>query len=146
MKDSVKKLFGRKDNLVFELNEAKDGLVVTGIKSPDSKGKVTIPSWVQFNGNTYPVTQIGERAFWHGEMDSVVISDNIVLVDKCAFFFCKNLRKVVIGKTVSEIRDEAFSHCTSLTSIFIPDNVKSIGEYNQEIKGETNVEIIPVST
>ena len=35
--------------------------------------------------------------------------------------------------------------CSGLTSITIPNSVTTIGEYNQEIKGETNVEIIPLS-
>ena len=43
-------------------------------------------------------------------------------------------RKMVIG-----VKDK------SIASVTIPDSVTSIGEYNQEIKGETNVEIIPVS-
>ena len=34
---------------------------------------------------------------------------------------------------------------SDLESIVIPQSVSNIGEYNQEIKGETNVEIIPVS-
>ena len=38
-----------------------------------------------------------------------------------------------------------YKDCTSLTSVTIPNSVTSIGEYNQEIKGKTNVEIIPVS-
>lgn len=46
---------------------------------------------------------------------------------------------------VTEIGGEAFAYCHSLTSITIPNSVTSIGEYNQEIKGETNVEIIPVN-
>lgn len=46
---------------------------------------------------------------------------------------------------VTGIEGYAFKGCTSLTSVTIPDGVKSIGEYNQEIKGVTNVEIIPVS-
>ena len=33
----------------------------------------------------------------------------------------------------------------SVESIVIPDNITTIGEYNQEIKGETNVVVIPVN-
>ena len=54
---------------------------------------------------------------------------------------CKNTR---IPNSVTSIGDLAFSDCTGLTSVTIPNSVTTIGEYNQEIKGETNVEIIPV--
>ena len=37
-----------------------------------------------------------------------------------------------------------YRECSGLTSLTIPNSVTSIGEYNQEIKGETNVEIISV--
>ena len=47
--------------------------------------------------------------------------------------------------SVISIDDEAFYYCTGLTNIDIPNTVTTIGEYNQEIKGKTNVEIIPVS-
>lgn len=47
--------------LKFELNETKDGLVVAG--GEDTKGKVAIPSEHEYEGNMYPVKEIGSFAF-----------------------------------------------------------------------------------
>lgn len=47
--------------------------------------------------------------------------------------------------TVTAIRNSTFYYESSLNSVSIPNTVTSAGEYNQEIKGKTNVEIIPVS-
>jgi len=51
-----------------------------------------------------------------------------------------------MGRTrkVTSIANYTFRNCGKLSSISIPKSIKTIGEYNQEIKGETNVEIIPV--
>lgn len=38
-----------------------------------------------------------------------------------------------------------YSYREDIKTVVIKDGVTSIGEYNQEIKGKTNVEIIPVS-
>ena len=51
---------------------------------------------------------------------------------------------LVIPNSVASIGEFVFSYCSGLTSVTIPSSVTSIGEYNQEIKGETNVEIISV--
>ena len=65
-------------------------------------------------------------------------------ISKGAFHGCSGLTSITIPNSVTSIGDRAFAECIGLTSITIPDGVTSIGEYNQEIKGETNVEIIPV--
>lgn len=62
-----------------------------------------------------------------------------------AFAFCENLKSTNIPIGTTSIC-EAFQNCKSLSCpIIIPETVTRIGEYNQEIKGKTNVEIIPVS-
>ncbi|MBQ9285873.1 MAG: leucine-rich repeat protein [Bacteroidaceae bacterium] len=51
---------------------------------------------------------------------------------------------IKLPEKITRIDANAFSN-SGLKEIEIPDNVTTIGEYNQEIKGKTNVEIIPVS-
>ena len=46
---------------------------------------------------------------------------------------------------VTSIRSSAFFGNKTVERIVVPNSIISIGEYNQEIKGKTNVEIIPVS-
>ncbi len=86
------------------------------------KGNVAIPKEVSYMSRTRKVTSIEESAF----------------------AWCTSLTSITIPNSVTSIGNSVFYGCSSLTSITIPNSVTSIGEYNQEIKGETNVEIIPV--
>ena len=53
-------------------------------------------------------------------------------------------KNVVVKEGTTQIAAYAFKY-SGVTSVTIPNSVTSIGEYNQEIMGKTNVEIIPVS-
>ena len=53
-------------------------------------------------------------------------------IDDNAFSWCTSLTSVTISERVgsdSYIGNSAFNHCTSLTSITIPDSIRTIGEY-----------------
>ena len=71
-------------------------------------GDVVIPSTVNYNGNTYNVTSIGNNAF----LD------------------CSNLTPVTIPNSVTSIGYSAFVGCSGLTSVTIPSSVMSIEEGN----------------
>ena len=87
-----------------------------------------------FKGNT-TITSFNELQYF----------TSLTTIGNNAFDGCSSLTSIVIPNNVTTIGNNAFDGCTSLTSIAIPNNVTTIGEYNQEIKGKTNVEIIPVS-
>ena len=65
----------------------------------DCPSVLEIPSEVEYNGVTYPVTSIGESAF-----------DD-----------CNELTTITIPNSISEIFGEAFFRCYSLTSVYITD-------------------------
>ena len=69
----------------------------------------------------------------------------VIRLDLSAFDSYSSLKKVVLPESIEYIRANAFYNCQSLEYINIPYAVTSFGEYNQEIKGKMNVEIIPVS-
>ena len=108
-------------------------------------GAVTIPSTIESGGVTYTVTSIGDYAFYYcSGLTSVTIPSSVTSIENYAFSRCSGLTSVNIPSSVTTIESSTFSGCSSLTSVTIPSSVTSIGEYNQEIKGETNVEIISV--
>ncbi|MBP3286136.1 MAG: leucine-rich repeat domain-containing protein [Prevotella sp.] len=82
---------------------------------------------------------------YKADIKTVVIKDGVTSIGNFAFSGRSGLTSIEIPNSVTSIGSYAFSGCSGLTSIEIPNSVTSIGEYNQEIKGKTNVEIIPVS-
>ena len=53
---------------------------------------------------------------------------SVTRIGSMAFSYCTSLTSVTIPDTVTSIGFSAFSYCTSLTSVTIPDTVTSIGD------------------
>ncbi len=91
-------------------------------------GVVVIPETVTYNGSTYRVTSIGDRAFYGCTgLTEVTIGNRVTTIGEYAFFKCAGLTEVTIGNSVTTIGNSAFSD-TRLTEVTIPNSVTTIGE------------------
>lgn len=96
------------------------------VKAPVDKNltEVVIPSSVEYEGTTYPVTEIGKEAFsWCEGLVSAILPGSIRVIDASAFSSCKKLSSLVIPEGVRYIGSMAFAWCYQLTSFRIPASV-----------------------
>ena len=96
----------------FYFNLAKGGNAVEitfqGSKPQDIddeyKGEIIIPSAITYEGNTYPVTAIGEGAFQGcTELITVHIPASVTSIQDCAFLDCKRLTSVFYNLPASQV-------------------------------------------
>lgn len=77
--------------------------------------------------DSYAVVSIGEEAFSHSSVTTLVLPDSVTAIDKEAFRNCSALESVTFGAGLNSIGVSAFEGCGKLTSAELPDSVTSIG-------------------
>lgn len=76
------------------------------------------------------LTLIGREAFYYcRNLTSIIIPDGVTRIGERTFSSCVSLTSATIGKNVTEIGERAFDECSKLTNIIIPDAVTQIGEH-----------------
>ena len=117
------------DTLVYELNTAKTGYIVTGDSGQSTA--IVIPA----EHEELPVVEIGDSAFAYSKHNSDIISvtipDTVITIGKNAFYSRQSdLVTVNIGENsqLTTIGNNAFSGCCALKSIWLPASVTSIGD------------------
>jgi hypothetical protein len=107
-----------------QVNYAVSGNTAYVAYSPNACGNVVISNI--YDG--YPVTSIGEYAFWEcTSLTSVTIPDSVTNIGDYAFEGT-SLTDATIGNGVISIGILAFYQCFGLTSVTIPGSVTSIAE------------------
>lgn len=107
---------------IWEYTVTDGEATITGCTDP--VGNLTIPDTL----GGYPVTEIGERAFFGCDsLTSITIPNSVTSISEYAFAWCESLTPIIIPSGVTTIGAVAFMGCEALTSIRIPDSVTSIG-------------------
>lgn len=98
----------------------------------DNITELVIPAEITYNGKSYKVTKIGDRAFSpiNYQLPKVSGGANITTIGANAFKGLTSLTTVNLSGTVTSIGEHAFDGCTGLSRInSLLDNVTKIGDY-----------------
>ena len=116
------------DGLFYNITSEEDRTVeVTYLENSEyynnyAKGDVIIPERFIYNGKTYKVTSIGERAFYYCyDLTSIEIPNSVTSIGRYAFEGCRSLSNIEIPNSVTSIGWPAFEGCSNLTEIKVAD-------------------------
>lgn len=117
------------NHLIYTITDDDDFEVeVSGVSRKDIN-RLVIPGTVTVEGKIYKVASIGQRAFYKNtKITSIVIGNNVASVEDYAFYGCKNVKKITMGKLVEMIGASSFRKCTKLTGIVLPRSMNELGK------------------
>ena len=112
--------------IYYKINSGGSSVTVTtGDSGFLYSGTISIPATVTNNGKTYNVTAIGANTFKQ----------------------CSELESITIGSKVKFIDDYAFTNCSALKAVSIPNSVESMGTYYGCIfEGCSNLNTVTIGT
>ena len=91
-------------------------------------GSITIPTNVEYNGDTYNIIALAPYVFARClTLNEVVLSDLLHVIPKGAFEGSA-LESIIFSNEITEIEASAFNYMTNLKSLRFPDSLKKIGD------------------
>ncbi|MBR4032823.1 MAG: leucine-rich repeat domain-containing protein [Clostridia bacterium] len=79
------------------------------------------------------VVAIAQYAFFYcTQLKSVIIPDSITNIGEYAFAYCSGIESIIVPNSVTNIGEEAFYNCTELKYVTIPNTIRNIGDLTFE--------------
>ncbi len=97
-----------------------------GNKNPGTT-PITIPDEITYQGKTYRVTAIGEKAFYSYKDTAITIGRNVQIIREYAFYNSKLENIYFLGNQCHTIEDYAFSSNIHIKKLDIPEGVVNLG-------------------
>ena len=117
----------RYDCNIYNIKTDRAWVSIRPAEKIEMEGDVIIPSQVEFEGKSYPVTVIEQNSFASMRMRTVTLPDTVVRIENSAFENCQWLREVFLGKNLRSIGDSAFEGCKWLIYMPLPRTVIRVG-------------------
>lgn len=113
------------DNIVYTIDQEARAAIVADYEG--TPVDIVIPPAVEYEGESYPVQEIGSRAFYAcSSLKNVILSEGIDAIGSFSFDGCEALVSISLPDGLKFIDACAFAGCLSLSSIVIPDGVEYI--------------------
>ena len=126
------------DGFYYNLDKENMEAAVTGkypnnktylkLPTPEYTGDIVVPKTIEYDGETYTVTEIGKDAFESCTgLTSITLPETIRVISDNAFDGCTGITSITLPESLETIEREAFQSCEHLKAVNIPEGVKSIG-------------------
>ena len=103
--------------------------VIGHVDGENAQGEIVIPETVEYQGDTYVVTEVGERAFnYCRSIVSIDVANTVTRIGSRAFYDCDNLQSIHLPDSLEAVSSEMFFGCSSLTEVSLPSTITEIGE------------------
>lgn len=109
--------------------------------------EANIPSSVQYEGVTYPVTSIGKEAFYDcRSLTNINIPNSVNSIGSKAFAYCSDMTSVTLGTSVTSIGSYAFTSCPSITTVSSLNSIPPVVSMNDDTYPFFDTEIEQTAT